>query len=83
MNSYLKKKYTFAKEEKNYLEENAQKEGVFITESGLQYEIILSSNNENKPQETDTVTVHYHGTPIDGTVFDSSIDRGGNYFFST
>ena len=70
-----------AKEEKNYLEENAQKEGVFTTESGLQYEIILSSNNENKPQETDTVTVHYHGTLIDGTVFDSSIDRGETISF--
>ena len=69
-----------AKEEKNYLEENAQKEGVVTTESGLQYEIILSSNNENKPQETDTVTVHYHGTLIDGTVFDSSIDRGETIF---
>lgn len=70
-----------AEEEKNYLEENAKKEGVFTTESGLQYEIILSSNNENKPQETDTVTVHYHGTLIDGTVFDSSIDRGETISF--
>jgi len=70
-----------AEEEKNYLEENAKKEGVVTTESGLQYEIILSSNNENKPQETDTVTVHYHGTLIDGTVFDSSIDRGETISF--
>ena len=70
-----------AKEEKNYLEENAQKDGVFTTESGLQYEIILSSNNENKPQETDTVTVHYHGTLLDGTVFDSSIERGETISF--
>ena len=70
-----------AEEEKKYLEENAQKEGVFTTESGLQYEIILSSNDENKPQETDTVTVHYHGTLIDGTVFDSSIDRGETISF--
>ena len=70
-----------AEEEKNYLEENAQKEGVVTTESGLQYEIILSSNNENKPQETDTVTVHYHGTLIDGTVFDSSIERGETISF--
>ena len=70
-----------AEEEKNYLKENAQKEGVVTTESGLQYEIILSSNNENNPQETDTVTVHYHGTLIDGTVFDSSIDRGETISF--
>ena len=68
-------------EEKNYLEENAQKEGVVTTESGLQYEIILSSNKKNKPQETDTVTVHYHVTLIDGTVFDSSIDRGETISF--
>ena len=65
-----------AEEEKNYLEENSQKENVTTTESGLQYEIILSSNSGNKPKETDTVTVHYHGTLIDGTIFDSSIDRG-------
>lgn len=65
-----------AEEEKNYLEENTKRDEVFTTESGLQYEIIFSSNNDEKPQETDTVTVHYHGTLIDGTVFDSSIDRG-------
>jgi len=65
-----------AEEEKIYLEENTKKDGVFTTESGLQYEIIFSSKNDKKPQETDTVTVHYHGTLIDGTIFDSSIDRG-------
>lgn len=65
-----------AEEEKSYLEKNAQKEGVVTTESGLQYEIILSSNSDKKPQATDTVTVHYHGTLIDGSIFDSSIDRG-------
>ena len=41
----------------------------------------MSSNKKNKPQETDTVTVHYHGTLIDGTVFDSSIDRGETISF--
>ena len=60
---------------KEYLTSNAEKEGVITTESGLQYEII-SSGNGDKPQSTDQVTVHYHGTLIDGTVFDSSVDRG-------
>ena len=58
-----------------YLEENRKKDGVITTESGLQYEIIKSGNGE-KPKPTDQVTVHYHGTLIDGTVFDSSVDRG-------
>lgn len=59
----------------NYLAENGAKEGVITTESGLQYEVINSGNGP-KPQASDKVTVHYHGTLIDGTVFDSSVDRG-------
>lgn len=58
-----------------YLEENAEKEGVVVTESGLQYEVIQEGSGEH-PTETSTVEVHYHGTLIDGTVFDSSVDRG-------
>ena len=58
-----------------YLAENEAKEGVITTASGLQYEV-LSSGNGPKPTTTDKVTVHYHGTLIDGTVFDSSVDRG-------
>lgn len=58
-----------------YLEENAKKEGVEVTESGLQYEI-LEEGDGKKPGATDNVTVHYHGTLLDGTVFDSSVDRG-------
>ena len=58
-----------------YLAENANKEGVITTESGLQYEIIKEGNG-GKPTADDQVTVHYHGQLIDGTVFDSSIDRG-------
>jgi FKBP-type peptidyl-prolyl cis-trans isomerase FklB len=58
-----------------FLEENKNKEGVSITASGLQYEIIQEGSG-NKPSATDNVTVHYHGTLIDGTVFDSSIERG-------
>ena len=58
-----------------FLAENATKEGVTTTESGLQYEI-LSSGDGAKPNATDQVTVHYHGMLTDGTVFDSSVDRG-------
>ncbi len=60
---------------KAYLAENGAKEGVTTTESGLQYEI-LSSGDGAKPTTNDQVTVHYHGMLTDGTVFDSSIDRG-------
>lgn len=58
-----------------FLEENAKREGVTTTPSGLQYEVIKMSEGE-KPAATDKVTVHYHGTLTDGTVFDSSVDRG-------
>ena len=58
-----------------HLEENGAKEGVTTTASGLQYEV-LASGDGAKPTNTDQVTVHYHGTLIDGTVFDSSVDRG-------
>jgi FKBP-type peptidyl-prolyl cis-trans isomerase len=58
-----------------FLEENKNKDGISSTESGLQYEIIQEGSG-NKPSATDTVTVHYHGTLIDGTVFDSSTERG-------
>lgn len=60
---------------KKFLEENAKKDGVNVTESGLQYEILEEGDGE-KPEATDEVTVHYHGTLIDGTVFDSSVERG-------
>ena len=58
-----------------FLEENKAREGVKTTESGLQYEIITEGDGP-KPAATDQVRVHYHGTLIDGTVFDSSVDRG-------
>ncbi len=59
----------------DFLVENAKKEGVMVTESGLQYEVITSGKG-NSPAATDTVEVHYHGTLIDGSVFDSSVERG-------
>ncbi len=58
-----------------YLAANAKKEGVKTTASGLQYEV-LKEGDGPKPKATDEVTVHYHGTLIDGKVFDSSVERG-------
>lgn len=58
-----------------FLKENAGKDGITVTGSGLQYEVIEAGNGK-KPSAQDTVTVHYHGSLIDGTVFDSSIERG-------
>ena len=58
-----------------FLDKNKLREGVFTTESGLQYEP-LAEGDGKMPTETSNVTVHYHGTLIDGTVFDSSVDRG-------
>ncbi len=59
----------------DFLVENAKKEGVKATESGLQYEVITTGKGDS-PTATDTVEVHYHGTLIDGSVFDSSVERG-------
>lgn len=58
-----------------FLETNGAREGVVTTESGLQYEIITEGTGA-LPAASDTVEVHYHGTLLDGTVFDSSVDRG-------
>jgi len=58
-----------------FLKENAKQEGVITLPSGLQYEIITEGSGP-KPSATDKVTTHYHGMLVDGTVFDSSVDRG-------
>lgn len=58
-----------------FLAENKKREGVKETESGLQYEVIVMGTGE-KPVATSNVKVHYHGTTIDGEVFDSSVQRG-------
>lgn len=58
-----------------FLEENKTREGVTTTESGLQYEVLTAAEGP-KPVDGDRVRVHYHGTTIDGNVFDSSVDRG-------
>ena len=62
-------------EGKAFLEENSKKEGVTTLPSGLQYEVINEGTGE-KPSATDSVKCHYHGTLLDGTVFDSSVQRG-------
>lgn len=63
------------KEGETFLAANAKKEGVKTTASGLQYKVLKSGTGKT-PKATDTVKVHYHGTLIDGTVFDSSVNRG-------
>lgn len=60
---------------KAFLAENAKRSEVTVTESGLQYEVLVEGSGE-KPVASSTVRTHYHGTLIDGTVFDSSVDRG-------
>ena len=59
----------------DFLEANKKKEGVVALPSGLQYEVITEGTG-NKPTASSKVTCHYHGTLIDGTVFDSSVKRG-------
>jgi len=62
-------------EGQKFLDENAKKEGVKVTESGIQYVVLTDSEGE-KPAATDTVKVHYKGTFLNGDTFDSSYDRG-------
>ncbi len=60
---------------KLFLEDNAAKEGVISLPSGLQYKVLKEGQGDS-PKATDKVTTHYHGTLIDGQVFDSSMERG-------
>lgn len=63
------------KEGQDFLEANKAKEGVVALPSGLQYQVLTAAEGA-KPSATDKVTCHYHGTLINGTVFDSSVQRG-------
>jgi len=63
------------KEGQEFLETNAKRSEVVTLPSGLQYEVITAGSG-NTPKASDTVKVHYHGTLINGTVFDSSVQRG-------
>jgi len=66
-----------AKDGEAFMAANAKKEGVKSTPSGLQYKVVKAGDGKGKsPKATDTVKVHYHGTLIDGSVFDSSVQRG-------
>lgn len=67
-------------EGEKFLAENKKREGVQVTASGLQYEVLEATIGQ-KPKATDTVKVHYEGTLIDGTVFDSSYQRGESISF--
>lgn len=73
--SEAEKSKGLAAEGEAFLTENAKKEGVTVTASGLQYEIITAGTGP-KPSASARVKTHYHGTLINGTVFDSSYDRG-------
>jgi len=87
LNSYFQKKQHEKKQQEEqlgqlakaegekFLQENKKNKKVKVTPSGLQYEILKEGKGE-KPTETSQVKVHYHGTTIDGKVFDSSVDRG-------
>ena len=59
-----------------FLADNQQKEGVQTTDSGLQYQVLKAGTGTIHPKASDKVTVHYHGTLLDGSVFDSSVERG-------
>lgn len=87
LNSYFQKKQQEKKQQEEqlgqlakaegekFLQENRKNKKIKVTASGLQYEILKEGKGE-KPTETSQVKVHYHGTTIDGKVFDSSVDRG-------
>lgn len=64
------------KENEVFLAENGKKEGIKTTASGIQYEVLKSGSGTVSPTANNKVKTHYHGTLIDGKVFDSSVDRG-------
>lgn len=59
-----------------FLQQNGKAEGVVTTASGLQYKVLQKGTGTVHPKASDSVRVHYHGTLTDGTVFDSSVERG-------
>jgi FKBP-type peptidyl-prolyl cis-trans isomerase FklB len=71
---------TNRKEAEAFLAENASAEGVVVTDSGLQYKVLAEGDGAS-PSESDTVEVHYEGTLLDGSVFDSSYQRGETVSF--
>ena len=71
-----KKNELIVKENQSFLEHNKTAEGVKVTASGLQYKVVSTGVGKKTPTAADNVTVHYTGKLIDGTVFDSSVQRG-------
>jgi FKBP-type peptidyl-prolyl cis-trans isomerase len=69
------------KAQKAYLEENARKPGVQVTDSGLQYRVLEEGDGKQPSGPNSEVEVHYRGRLVDGTVFDSSYDRGESITF--
>jgi peptidylprolyl isomerase len=67
---------------KNFLVTNKTKEGVLETASGLQYQVLQKGEGSEYPNANTTVKVHYHGSLLDGTVFDSSVERNKPISFS-
>ena len=85
INGYMEKRNKIVGEDilkrsESFLADNAKKDGVMITESGLQYKIIREGDGP-KPSAQDTVEVNYEGTNLDGKVFDSSYERGQSVTF--
>ena len=87
INNFVSKQQTMQaainKEEgRKFLEANAKKPGVIVRPSGLQYQVLVAGKDSTKPGPADKVRCHYHGTLINGTIFDSSVDRGQPAEFS-
>ncbi|MFI5129649.1 MAG: FKBP-type peptidyl-prolyl cis-trans isomerase [Chitinophagales bacterium] len=81
INNYISRQQTqqvsATKEEgRLFLEANAKKPGVVVRPSGLQYQVLVAGKDTTRPKLTDKVRCHYHGTLLNGTIFDSSVDRG-------
>lgn len=74
--AYKKSASENIKKGNEFLDANKTEDGVKTTASGLQYLVLNPGTGSEHPNSTDHVKVHYHGTLIDGTVFDSSVDRG-------
>ena len=66
----------------SFFDNNAKRPGVVTLPSGLQYEVMKAGTSDIKPSATDKVKCHYHGTLVDGTIFDSSVDRGEPIVFA-
>jgi len=65
----------------DFLNNNKNQEGVIETQSGLQYKVLIKGEGREHPKSNSRVKVHYHGTLMDGTVFDSSVEKGSPISF--